>query len=320
MDVGYLVPTRDRAAAGDHDVRALVEQARLAETVGLDSVWVGDSPLARPRADAVAMLAAVAAVTERVTLGTAVLLAALRHPILLAQQLATLDRLAEGRLIVGAGAGFPYPITEAQFDALGVSFKRRVSRLEEAIDTMRRLWTEDHVSFRGRHFDFHDATVHPRPAQPGGPRVWLAGSGAPALQRVAALADGWLPYPPAPETYADELAVIEQAASDLGRLGAVTPALYATVCLDEDDERARLRLRTSIERYYNAPIEVIERIQATFSGTASACAAWLRRYADAGARHFVIRLAVEDHRTALEEFAGSVLPLLRGAGVGGGRG
>lgn len=91
----------------------------------------------------------------------------------------------------------------------------------------------------------------------------------------------------------------------------ITPALYATVCLDDDPERARDRLRTSIERYYNAPLEFIETIQATFAGSAADAVDWLNAYTSAGMRHVVIRFAVDDHRAALEEFADRVLPRLR---------
>lgn len=300
--IGYLLPTRDVAARGDHELTPLVRQARLAETLGFDSVWAGDSPVTRPRADPLALLAAVAAVTDRVTLGTAVLLPALRHPILLAHQLATVDRLAGGRLVAGMGGGFPHPNTEAQFAAVQVSFHDRISRMAEAVDVLRLLWTSTGVSFQGKHFAFHDVTIEPRPARSGGPPVWLAGSGDAALRRVDRLADGWLPYPPSPETYARELAAIARP---------VTPALYATVCLDEDPERARARLRTQVERYYNAPLEVVETIQAMVAGSARETAAWLRGYLEAGARHVVIRLAADDHVAALEQFADTVLPRVR---------
>lgn len=168
--IGYLLPTRDRAARDDHELGPLIRQARLAETLGFDSVWAGDSPITRPRADPLMVLAAAAGVTERVTLGTAVLLAGLRHPILLAHQLATLDRIAEGRLIVGMGAGFPHANTEAQFAAVGVDFERRVSRLTESIEAMRRLWTLETTSFKGRHFDFRDVTLAPGRSAPAARR------------------------------------------------------------------------------------------------------------------------------------------------------
>ncbi|WP_250563582.1 LLM class flavin-dependent oxidoreductase [Sphaerisporangium fuscum] len=310
MKVGYLLPTRDQAVRGDHDLERLVEQARRAEALGFDSVWAGDSPLTRPRAEPLLLLSAVAMATHRVTLGTAVLLPALRHPILLAHQLATLDRLAGGRLIVGMGGGFPSPGTEAQFTAIGVAFARRVSRLEESIEAMRHLWSGREVSFTGRHFDFHGVRLAPTPARPAGPPIWLAGGGEAALRRVARLADGWLPYPPQAQTYARERAAIQQSAAR-----AVTPALYATLCLDGDPERARRRLRVSVERYYNASLEAVEAVQAMFAGTARAAADWLRFYAEAGARHVVIRLAADDHHAALEDFAGLVLPLLQMEGA-----
>ncbi|MGK5558773.1 LLM class flavin-dependent oxidoreductase, partial [Actinomadura kijaniata] len=190
--IGYLLPTRDQTAAGEHAPERLVRQARRAEELGLDSVWAGDSPLTRPRADPLLLMAAVAQATERVTLGTAVLLPALRHPILLAHQLATLDRLSRGRLVAGMGGGFPHPATAAQFAALGVGFARRTGRLEESVEIMRRLWSGEAVTHRGEHFAFEDVRLAPPPWRPQGPPVWLAGGGAPALRRVARLADGWL--------------------------------------------------------------------------------------------------------------------------------
>jgi probable F420-dependent oxidoreductase len=302
LQIGFLLPTRDRIVLGDHDVGSLIRLARLAEELGLDSVWAGDSPVTRQRADVLTLMPAIAAVTERVTLGTAVLLPALRHPIPLAHQLATVDRIADGRLIAGMGGGFPNPATEAQFEAIGIDFKRRVSRLEETIEAMRRLWSEDAATFEGDHFRFRDITVAPRPAQVGGPPIWLAGGGEHAMRRVARMADGWLPYPPSWETYAEERTVLPPN---------VTPALYATLCIDDDPERARQRLRTSIERYYNNPLEVIEAIQAMYAGPPEGAAAWLGRYVDSGARHLVIRLAVDDHEAALAEFVERVLPLVR---------
>ncbi|MFC4114417.1 LLM class flavin-dependent oxidoreductase [Nonomuraea zeae] len=309
LKIGYLLPTRDQAVRGDHEPKQLVDQARRAESLGLDSVWAGDSPVTRPRADPMLLLAAVAVATRRITLGTAVLLPALRHPILLAHQLATLDQLSGGRLIAGMGGGFPIPATEAQFAAVGVDFRRRISRLEESIEAMRRLWSAEEVSFTGRHFDFRDVRLAPAPARPGGPPIWLAGSGEPALRRVARLADGWLPYPPSVHEYARDLAVVRQET-----VRPLTPALYATLCLDEDSERARERLRTSIERYYNAPLEAVETIQAMFAGTPYEAAGWVNAYTAAGARHVVIRLATDDHHAGLEEFADRVLPLIHAEG------
>jgi probable F420-dependent oxidoreductase len=311
LKIGYLLPTRDQSVLGEHEPGRLVALARRAEQLGLDSVWAGDSPVSRPRMDPLLLLAAAAQATERVALGTAVLLPALRHPILLAHQLATLDRLSGGRLIAGMGGGFPNPNTRAQFAAVGIGFARRISRMEESIDAMRQLWLGEAVSYKGEHFAFEDVRITPPPSRPGGPPIWLAASGGPALRRVARLADGWLPYPPAATTYAQEREVIEAVIEQAATPRSVTSALYATLCLDENPGNARRRLRTSIERYYNAPLEFIASIQAVFAGTARQAADWLTGYVAAGARHLVIRLATNDHNAGLEEFADQVLPLLR---------
>lgn len=304
--IGYLLPTRDQIVRGDHELKSLVAQARRSERLGVDSVWAGDSPVTRPRADPLLLLAAVAETTERVTLGTAVLLPALRHPILLAHQLATLDRLSSGRVIAGMGGGFPAPATEAQFAALGIGFADRGRRMDESIDVMRLLWSGETVSYRGKHFAFDDVRLAPPPSRPGGPPIWLAGGGR-ALGRVARLADGWLPYPTTAETYRAELQVIDRA----GPPRPITPALYATLCLDPDPEKARARLRTSIQGYYNTSLEFVASMQALFAGTAREAADWLAGYVAAGARHLVIRLATDNHDEGLEEFADQVIPLLR---------
>ncbi|MFE2585457.1 LLM class flavin-dependent oxidoreductase [Streptomyces sp. NPDC059378] len=311
LKIGYLLPTRELAVRGEHDLAPLVTQARRAEQLGLDSVWAGDGPVTRQRADPLLLLASAAQATERVTLGTAVLLPALRHPILLAQQFATLDRLSGGRLIAGLGGGFPNPATRVQFAALGIGFGTRMSRMEESIDAMRQLWSGRTVSYKGDHFAFEDLRIAPSPSRSGGPPIWLAASGAAGLRRVARLADGWLPYPPTAAAYAQDRAFVERAAEQAAPSRAVTPALYTTLCLDEDQEVAQRRLRASVERYYNAPFEFIASLQAVFAGTPGQAAAWLSGYIEAGARHLVIRLATDDHAAGLEELADQVLPLLR---------
>ena len=131
--VGLLQPTRDRVSDGHPDVGPILELAECAEDVGLDFVWVGDSPLARPRHDPLTLLAATAARTTRVTVGTAVLLAPIRQPLLTLHQVATVDLVSEGRLVLGLGAGAPLAQTRAQFAALEADYANRNGRLEDTI-------------------------------------------------------------------------------------------------------------------------------------------------------------------------------------------
>jgi alkanesulfonate monooxygenase SsuD/methylene tetrahydromethanopterin reductase-like flavin-dependent oxidoreductase (luciferase family) len=302
LTFGYLLPTRDAVALGRPDAQRLLALGERAERLGFDSVWVGDSPLARPRHDALAMLAALAARTERVTLGTAVLLPALRSALLLAQSAATVDQLAAGRLILGAGAGFPYPETERQFAAVGVPYERRVARMVQTIESMRALWASpgEPVSYEGSLVRLDSVVFEPAPHRVGGPPVWLAGAGEAAERRVGRLADGWLPYVPTPEQYARGWERVRDAAEQAGRPQTPVPGLYVTVALAARADAAQRRLRRNVERYYRQPLEVIASIQAMYAGTPEGLRDWLEPYFAAGARHVILRVADEESEHGLE--------------------
>ena len=115
--VGYLLPTREKIMNGQPDAAPLLRPAEQAENLGYESVWVGDSLTSRPRHEPLTLLAGVAGRTRRVRLGTAVLLPALRHPLLLAQQVATVDQVSAGRVILGVGIAFDQPNIRAEFAA-----------------------------------------------------------------------------------------------------------------------------------------------------------------------------------------------------------
>ena len=305
FSVGYLLPTRDAITLGRPAALPLVALGERAERLGFDAVWVGDSPLARPRHDALAMLSALAVRTERVALGTAVLLPALRSALLLAQTVATVDQLAAGRLILGAGAGFPHPETERQFLAVGVPYERRVARMVQTIAAMRALWASpgEPVSYAGSLVELGAVELEPAPRRSGGPPVWLAGSGEAAELRVGRLADGWLPYPPTPEQYAQGWERVQQAASLAGRSQVPLAGLYATVALDASAPAAERRLRRNVERYYRQPQGVVASIQAMYAGTPEGLRDWLEPYLVTGARHVILRVADEDAERGLEAAA-----------------
>ena len=298
--IGVLIPTREAAITGDHDARAMLDFARRAEALGFDSVWAGDSLLARPRLEPLTLLAGVAAVTSSVTVGTAALTAPLRNPLLAAHAIATLDRVAEGRVILGLGAGFPYPSTEAEYEAAGVPFEGRVARLLETVKTWRDVWQRP------------GDDGMPKPFRPAGPPLWLAGGGPKALERAGQWFDGWLPYPPTPGEYAAGWKVVQDAATAAGRSSqAVTPALYVTVHLDEDEEKAKAELEGYAEAYYDFPLEAMAQLQAFVAGAAPSLSR-LRQYVEAGAEHIVLRFGSFDAMTHLERAADVLLPTLKG--------
>ncbi|MEA2808168.1 MAG: hypothetical protein QOJ17_2309, partial [Rhodospirillaceae bacterium] len=181
--LGYLLPTRERIMGGQPETASLLALAERAEALGFDSIWVGDSLLARPRHDALTLLTAVAARTRKVELGTAVLLPALRNPVVLAHQLATLDRIAEGRLILGVGIASDWPNIRAEFEAAGVPFDKRVGRLIEGLALCRALWTGKPVDWDGR-WKVERGVLGPVPHRPGGPPLWIGGSLPASLERA----------------------------------------------------------------------------------------------------------------------------------------
>jgi alkanesulfonate monooxygenase SsuD/methylene tetrahydromethanopterin reductase-like flavin-dependent oxidoreductase (luciferase family) len=298
LHLGTVLPTREMAIVGDADPGEVLELARQLEDEGVDSLWVGESVLARPRIDALTMLAGVAAVTRRVTIGSAVVLPALRNPVSIAHQVASLDQLASGRLVLGVGAGFPGPDSRREFDALGADYSRRVGALDATVGTMRAHWSR---AARPDSSAEDEASFHPPPVQPGGPPVWLAAGTASGLARCGRAYDGWLPYPVTPDEYAAGLRSLRQAAADAGRdPDRVTPALYLTVALGEGSA-AHERLDEYCTAYYGAPRELVGLVQAMLSGTLDEVAHAVWRYVEAGARHLVIRHGTLDRAVVRDE-------------------
>jgi probable F420-dependent oxidoreductase len=311
VELGVLIPTREAIMSGRPETAPLLAMAERAEATGFDSVWIGDSLTARPRHEPLTLLAAVAARTRRVRLGTGVLLPALRNPVVLAHVVGTLDRVAEGRVILGVGTAADTPSIRREFAAAGVPWDRRVGRLLETLHICRALWSRDHVSFSGKHFTLQDVTVEPKPHRAGGPPIWIGGSGPTAL-REAANFDAWFPTGPHVEFFAEQFPRVQAAARAAGRAAdAVIGAAYVTVALDPDSAAAERRMDSFLETYYAAPASTIRARQAGYAGPIEGCVAWLQRWIDAGARHLMLRFAGGDQLAQVDEVATKLLPRLR---------
>jgi probable F420-dependent oxidoreductase len=310
VELGVLLPTRESVMSGRMETAPLLAMAERAEAAGFDSVWIGDSITARPRHEPLALMAAVAARTRRVRLGTGVLLPALRQPVVLAHVVGTLDRVAEGRVILGVGIATDAPPIRKEFAAVGVPFERRVGRFLETMEICRALWTRDDVRFSGKHFSLDGVTVEPKPHRPGGPPIWIGGSGPTAL-REAARWDAWFPTGPSVEYFAEHFPKVQAAARAAGRpADAVTGAAYVTLALDPSQAAAEQRLHTFLETYYAAPARAILARQAAYAGPLEGCAEWLQRWIDAGARHIALRFAGGDQLAQVAEAASKLLPRL----------
>ena len=295
--IGYLLPTREQIMEGRPDAAPLLDLAARAEALGYDSVWVGDSVLARPRHDPLTLLAGVAGRVPRVALGTAVLLPALRNPVLLAHQVATLDQVSEGRFILGVGIARDVPNIRAEFAACGVPFEKRVGRMMEGLRLCRALWSGEAVDWDGR---------WPVSAR-------CLGAGAASARRSADLdrrqhagepgACGKVVRRLVPQR-AGRIGVRRSVARSAGDRPCGRSRSGAAVGSDVPDAHRSMTMRTARRRgwtrswkgYYGAPAAVLRRRQAVYSGPAEGLAAWLDGYAKAGATDLVLRFAGEHER------------------------
>jgi alkanesulfonate monooxygenase SsuD/methylene tetrahydromethanopterin reductase-like flavin-dependent oxidoreductase (luciferase family) len=258
-------------------------------------------------------MAAIAGATSRVRIGTAVLLPGLRHPITLAHSLATADVISGGRIVIGAGVGGAFtPEQKNEWTAVGVSPEGRAGRLAEMVQIMKRLWQEDNVTFEGKHFQLADVTLDPKPLQPGGVPILLASHYATGsdvqYKRAGRYADGVMGITDIPENYAAVLRKVQGFAEEAGRdPSALERAFYMTVNLNEP-QVAETEANDFLIEYYGvnhwgdrwgpwgSPENVVERMAA---------------YANAGARHLVVRFASWDQRGQLRRFVDEVMPAFR---------
>ncbi|MFD7155677.1 LLM class flavin-dependent oxidoreductase [Kribbella sp. NPDC059898] len=298
--VGVLLPSVQAQWETGDDPRAAVDLAVEAKALGYDSVWANDSILT-PRTEALAVLTAAAARTERVTVGTATLMPVTRRPVNAAHSLASLDVLSGGRLVAGVGAGFPGRFGQPLHRWSEVPWERRFARLDETVALWRRLWSTDGpVTFHGDVLRLDDVPPTIRPHTPGGPPIWLGGSTSAALERTGRLYDGWLPYPPRADDYTTGLKAVQASGRE------VTPALFVSVAITDTVAAGEERLRSYARTNYGMDIDDLRRIQAVVAGPRAYVADYLRSYVEAGAQHLVCRLAATgfgEYRNQLERLA-----------------
>lgn len=303
LKIGYLLPTRENIMEGRPAAAPLLALAEKAEGLGYDSLWIGDSILARPRHDPITLMAAVAARTTKPEIGTAVLLPALRNPVVLAHQIATLDQISEGRIILGMGIAADVPNIHAEFEACGVPWEKRVGRFLEGIRLCQALWSGEPVDWDGR-WKVEQGVVGPTPHRKGGPPIWGGGAVPGALKRVARNFDGWFPTGPDAEGYGERLNEVRKLTEEEGRNpDDLTAALYLTIAIDDDPAKADKRIDEYLYSYYHARPDILKKRQACFGGTVEGAVEWLQGYVDQGARHIVLRFA-GDHDSNLDRLAG----------------
>jgi probable F420-dependent oxidoreductase len=276
-----------------------------AEALGFESAWVVEQVLgAFPSLEPVELLAWAAALTDRIRLGTAVLLTPLRSPVHLAKSLATVDQLSGGRLDVGIGLGGNPKI----YPAFGISAARRVARFNEGLRLIRALWTEPRVTFAGEFWQLGSAAMEPKPLQRPHPPLWVGGHHPDALRRSIGWATGFMGAGSAPTaTFAQEVALLRRFLAEAGRDPAsmdVGKRVY--VAVDRDRDRAGRRLAEYFAGFYGRPQLAAE---VSVWGSADQCVAGIQEVIAAGAR-LVMLNPVFDELEQLELLASEVAPRL----------
>lgn len=310
---GYLLPTRGVvvAAGGEApDTEPIFTLAKKAENLGLDSVWLGDSVLAKPRMESFTTWAAVLASTERVQVGTAVMLAALRHPVMLAQSMSTLDCMFPGRVLPGLGVG--RTDLKFEFETIGVPLGERARRFSETVEILKLLMRESRADYAGKHFSFEGVALEPRPKTPGGPPVWLSSNLVDSgLKRVARLADGWITNSITPDLYRQCWEKILAYADEFGRtdeIQKIPQCLYVTMNVNPDGEKAEAQCGEFLSKYYHKTFDEVRKQLLVIAGDGDRVEEQLREYAQEGARVFVVRFAGGSQEEQLENFVSELLP------------
>ena len=286
----------------------IAEDARAAEALGYEFVATGEHVFFYgPVGNGLIQLAAAAGATTSIKLMSAITLVPLYPASLLAKQVATLDMVSGGRFNLGVGVGGEFA---KEFEACGVPVNERGARTNEALRLMKRLWTEDNVSFDGRFCTLSGVTLAPKPSSP--PPIWISGRSEAAMSRCARYGDGWLPYMYTPERLADSLASITTFGDSEDRTEPVKPGLYIFFAVHEDGARGLKMATERLSVQYNQDFSKLVGKYA-LAGSPDDCIARLREYIDAGARTIILNSAcpggyVEENEQLLAQ---AVLPALR---------
>jgi len=319
--VGFTLPQRGVFFGVTTVAEMLALAARADASPLFDSVWVGDSLGAKPRPDSIALLGTLAGVTRRLRLGVGCMASfPVRDPLVFAYQWATLDLLSAGRTLLAACTGLVAGGASAREGAhWGVTDRERADRLVENIEICRRLWSGDHVSYKGRFRSFEDVTLMPRPVQQPCP-VWIASNPRPplagpalerALRRVARLADGWMTTRLSVGYARNNWTAIERYLKDEGRDPDTFPTMaYHNVNLNPDRQAALAESKRFLDAYYG-PVFTPEMVEAwTAAGTPEQCLEHLRGVLAEGPKTVTLRITSWRQTEQFDRLIGDVLPRL----------
>lgn len=292
----------------------MVQMAREVDECALfDSLWVGDSLLAKPRPESLTLLGGLTTATSRVTLGVGCMASfPVRDPVVFAYQWANLDLMSNGRMLLVCCTGLVAGSSEREGRQWGVPDAERGRRMMENIEICRRLWSEDHVTFGGKFRSFEDVTIRPRPVQQPCP-IWIASNPPPIapkpLRRAARKADGWMTAQVFPGMFADNWLKLSEYLKQEGRDPETYPNMaYHNVNLNTDRQAALEESKHFLDEYYG-PVFAPQMVEAwTAAGSPAQCIADLRALAQAGAKRITLRITGWKQKEQYQRLVDEVLP------------
>ena len=260
--------------------------SRRLESLGFDYLAASEHvAFNTPTGNSFVSLSVAAGATEHIGLLSAVTVLPLYPPVIAAKLGAALDVASGGRFTMGVGVGGEYP---PEFEACGVPVTQRGRRCDEALELIKRCWTEDAVDFTGEFTTTTGITIRPRPAQYPHPPIWISGRKSAAMRRAARFGDGWMPYLVSPEMLHDSIHEVRRMAESFDRdPSTITPAIFLMSCCHEDAEVARELAAKQLETQY---LQDFRPFLDTYAmvGTPDDCQARVKEYIDAGVETVIL--------------------------------
>ena len=312
-DVKFGIAMRNFTAHPElPDADALVEYGVAMEELGFESLWVWDHILLGvephfPIIESLTLLAAVAARTREIKLGTGVLVLPLRNPLVLAKQLSSIDQLSNGRLVLGMASGW----YKREFDAVGVPFERRGAVMDQSIEILTRLWTEDMVRAEYGPYNLRNSVMFPKPAQRPRPRILIGGYVDRVLRRAGEKGDGWLTYFYTPESFARSWEKVRRFAEEAGRdPDALESANQLPIMAGASRAEVEGPMNEWLRKEWDYASWSESTAESAVMGTVDECAAQLRAHVATGVDRLIF-VPYKYEMAQVEILAKEIIPRLR---------
>ncbi len=284
------------------DPRAFRELCRRVEEWGFDSIWLADG-LTRNTVEPMPALAYASAFTSRVKLGTCIYVVPVRHPLVTAKLASTVDRISEGRFILGVGVGW----REDEFIATGIPFQHRGKVTDECVQIIRETWENGRVDFKGSFYAISGVKMEFQPVQKPRPQIWIGGNGAQAMTRAARFGDCWIPTDYTLDEYKQGIPSLMSACKRFARdPGQVTVASHLMAIVEKSKSEAELMAKNVAESLHTKAEELKEW---ALVGDTAEVAKRIEAYNDTGVAYHVLNFGTKVRdETKMELFAREVLP------------